>query len=74
MAVEPSSRAALIAADDKAYRVAAWKAHSETLHFAREEWASDANAKFDKTLTINATAIAPLLTWGTSPDLYPANS
>ena len=68
MAVELGGRAALIAADDKAYRVAAGKAHSETLHFDRETWVSDAGANFDKTLTIDASTIAPLVSWGTSPD------
>ena len=68
MAVELGGRAAIIAADDKAYRVAAGKAHSETLRFDRENWVSDVDATFDKTLTINASAIAPLVSWGTSPD------
>lgn len=68
MAVELGGRAALIAADDKAYRVAAGRAHSETLNFDRETWVSDADATFDKTLTIDASAIAPLVSWGTSPD------
>ena len=68
MAVELGGRAALIAADDKAYRVAAGKAHSESLLFDREDWVSDAGATFDETLTIDASAIAPLVSWGTSPD------
>ncbi len=68
MAVELGGRAALIAADDKAYRVAAGKAHSESLRFDRDDWVSDAGATFDKTLTIDASAIAPLVSWGTSPD------
>lgn len=68
MAVELGGRAALIAADDKAYRMAAGKAHSDTLCFDSEDWVSDPGAKFDKTLTIDASEIAPLVSWGTSPD------
>ena len=68
MAVELGGRAALIAADEKAYRMAAGKAHSETLCFDRENWVSDADAEFDATLKIDASEIAPLVSWGTSPD------
>lgn len=68
MAVELGGRAALIAADDKAYRMAAGRAHSETLCFDSEDWVSDAGAEFDTTLTIDASEIAPLVSWGTSPD------
>ena len=49
MAVVLVSRAASIAADDKGYRVQAGKAHSETPRLDREEWAIDANEKFDIT-------------------------
>ena len=68
MAVELGGRAALIAADDKTYRMAAGRAHSDTLRFDSADWVSDDGAEFDKTLTINASEIAPLVSWGTSPD------
>ncbi len=68
MAVELGARAALIAADDKAYRMAAGRAHSDSLCFDHEDWASDPDATFDTTVKIDANAIAPLVSWGTSPD------
>jgi 3-isopropylmalate/(R)-2-methylmalate dehydratase large subunit len=68
MAVELGARAALIAADEKAYRMAAGRAHSDTLCFDGEDWVSDPDATFDTTVMINASEIAPLVSWGTSPD------
>ncbi len=68
MAVELGGRAALIAADDKAYRMAAGRAHSELLCFNSKGWVSDPGAVFDSTLKIDASEIAPLVSWGTSPD------
>jgi 3-isopropylmalate/(R)-2-methylmalate dehydratase large subunit len=66
--VELGARAALIAADEKAYRMAAGRAHSDTLCFDGEDWVSDPDATFDTTVMINASEIAPLVSWGTSPD------
>lgn len=43
----------------------------ESLDRARETWAtlrSDDDAPFDRTETIDAAAIAPIVTWGTSPE------
>ncbi len=68
MAVELGGRAALIAADDKAFRMAAGRPHSEMLHFDGEEWVSDPGAEFDTLVRIDAGEIAPLVSWGTSPD------
>jgi 3-isopropylmalate/(R)-2-methylmalate dehydratase large subunit len=68
MAVELGGRAALIAADDKAYDMAAGRAHSDMMRFEREAWVSDAGAEFDTILRIDGSDIAPLVSWGTSPD------
>ena len=68
MAVELGGRAALIAADDKAYGMAAGKPHSDGLAFDSEQWASDEGAEFDRIVTIDAAEIPPLVSWGTSPD------
>jgi 3-isopropylmalate/(R)-2-methylmalate dehydratase large subunit len=68
MAVELGGRAALIAADDKAYHMAAGCAHSDMLRFDGEEWVSDPGAEFDTIVRIDAGEIAPLVSWGTSPD------
>ncbi|MFN3248427.1 3-isopropylmalate dehydratase large subunit [Roseibium album] len=68
MAVELGGRAALIAADNKAHRMAAGRPHSDGLRFDSEEWVSDPGAEFDTTVRIDAREIAPLVSWGTSPD------
>lgn len=68
MAVELGGRAALIAADEKAYAKVAGAAHSDMFHFDKDIWASDAGAQFDITVQIDASQIAPLVSWGTSPD------
>jgi len=74
MAIEGGARAGLVAPDEKTFdylkgrpfapkgdqwdkAVAYWK----TLH-------SDADAKFDTTLTLDAASIQPQVTWGTSPE------
>jgi 3-isopropylmalate/(R)-2-methylmalate dehydratase large subunit len=74
MAIEHGARAGLIAPDDKTYAYlkgrpmaptgAAWDA-------ALAWWQSlptDAGASYDKVVVIDAAAIAPSVTWGTSPE------
>ena len=68
MAVELGGRAALIAADDTTRDTLLGKAHSDALAFEGESWASDPGARFDQTFAIDAGEIAPLVSWGTSPD------
>jgi len=75
MAIEAGARAGLVAVDDKTieyvkgrllsptgvewdHAVAYWK----TLH-------SDADAKFDAVVELNAADILPQVTWGTSPEM-----
>ena len=74
MAIEGGARAGLIAPDEKTFdylrgrphapKGAAWEAAVawwRTLH-------TDAGAHFDKIVTLRAEDIAPLVTWGTSPE------
>ncbi len=74
MSIECGARAGLIAPDEKTFayvmgkprapKGALWEqalSYWKTLH-------SDAGATFDKSIIIDATTIAPLVTWGTSPD------
>jgi 3-isopropylmalate/(R)-2-methylmalate dehydratase large subunit len=74
MAIEGGARAGLIAPDEKTFdylrgrphapKCAAWEAALafwRTLH-------TDEGAHFDKVVTIRAEDIAPLVTWGTSPE------
>ena len=74
MAIEGGARAGLIAPDDKTFdyikgrphapKSAQWEAAMawwQTLH-------SDPDAQWDKVVTLRGEAIAPLVTWGTSPE------
>ncbi|KQP46267.1 3-isopropylmalate dehydratase large subunit [Pseudorhodoferax sp. Leaf274] len=74
MAIEAGARSGLVAPDDCTYawlegrpmapRGNLWERaldHWRTLH-------SDADAVFDRTLDIDASTLAPQVTWGTSPD------
>jgi 3-isopropylmalate/(R)-2-methylmalate dehydratase large subunit len=73
MSIEAGARAGMIAADQttfnylrgRRYAPKAWgeaEAHWKTLH-------SDPGAKFDTTIEIDATRIAPFVTWGTNPGM-----
>ncbi len=74
MSIEGGARAGMVAPDDETYayikgrpyapKGAAWDA-------ALEGWRalpSDADAKFDRELTLQGQDIAPMVTWGTSPE------
>ncbi len=63
MAVELGARAALIAQDDVSH--AAVKGPYVN---PAEDWHSDPGAPFDRNVEINGAEIAPLVSWGTSPD------
>lgn len=74
LTVEAGARGALIAPDEK---TAAWvEAHvsdlaGEELEAARSFWrtlAPDEGAVYDRTVTIDASSVRPMVTWGTSPD------
>jgi 3-isopropylmalate/(R)-2-methylmalate dehydratase large subunit len=75
MSIEAGAKAGLIAADEKTFEflkgrqfapkgeawekaVASWK-----------EYKSDHEARFDKTVDIDAADLEPYVTWGTSPDM-----
>ena len=75
MAIEGGARAGLVAVDDKTINYikgrplaptgAEWDAavtYWKTLH-------SDADAKFDRVVELNAADIVPQVTWGTSPEM-----
>ncbi|SEA30901.1 3-isopropylmalate dehydratase large subunit [Rubrimonas cliftonensis] len=74
MAIEGGARAGLIAPDEKTFayimgrprapKGAAWEM---ALH-AWQELFSDEGAHFDKLVTLDAAKIAPVVTWGTSPE------
>ncbi|CFX30360.1 3-isopropylmalate isomerase subunit, dehydratase component [Candidatus Filomicrobium marinum] len=74
MIVEAGARGAVMAPDEKviayirgrprAPRGAMWESAVESWHLLK----SDADARFDRELKIDAADVAPMVTWGTSPD------
>ncbi|NNK77529.1 MAG: 3-isopropylmalate dehydratase large subunit [Litoreibacter sp.] len=74
MAIEGGARAGLIAPDEKTFEYIKGRPHSpkgEDLEAALAWWKtlqSDEGAHYDKVIEINATDIAPVVTWGTSPE------
>ncbi len=74
MAIEAGARCGLIAVDDKTVAyvkdrpMAPQGALWEKAVQAWSELHSDADAKFDKVITLSAESIEPQVTWGTSPE------
>jgi len=74
MAVECGARGALVAPDDKVFDYVADKPRAPSgalLEEAVKHWRdlrTDSTAVFDREVRIDAATIAPLITWGTSPD------
>ena len=76
MAIEAGARAGMVAVDDKTDRLparAAVRADGAT-HWDRAvaHWrtlTSDEGAKFDTVVALDASALAPQVTWGTSPEM-----
>jgi 3-isopropylmalate/(R)-2-methylmalate dehydratase large subunit len=74
MAIEAGARAGLIAPDEKTFEYLKGRPMApkgEDFEKALKYWRalpSDANAKYDKELHLNAAEIAPYVTWGTSPE------
>jgi 3-isopropylmalate/(R)-2-methylmalate dehydratase large subunit len=75
MSIEAGARAGLIAPDDATYRYLANRAHTPRgpeWDAAVEKWralASDADAKYDRSVSIDASALAPMITYGTHPGM-----
>ena len=74
MAIEAGARAGLIAPDETTFAYLAGRPgvpKGGAFEMALSHWRtlrSDPDAVFDATITIDAGAIAPLATWGTSPE------
>ncbi|MCE3000101.1 MAG: 3-isopropylmalate dehydratase large subunit [Betaproteobacteria bacterium] len=74
MAIEAGGRAGMIAPDDKVYDYL----HGRPYAPANADWdravaqwrtlPSDADAKFDREVTLDGSKLEPMLTWGTSPE------
>jgi len=74
MAIEGGARAGLIAPDEKTFEYCKGRTHAPKgaqWEAALTHWNklfSDADAHFDKKITINGEEITPVVTWGTSPE------
>ena len=78
MAIEAGARAGMVAVDATTIEYVKSRPYApqgEMLDQAIESWQqlhTDADAVFDKTVHIDATAIRPQVTWGTSPEMVVA--
>jgi 3-isopropylmalate/(R)-2-methylmalate dehydratase large subunit len=74
MSIEAGARAGLIAPDEKTYAYIAGRPYApkgEAMERALAWWKSlpsDPGAHYDTVVTLDAAAIAPMVTWGTSPE------
>jgi 3-isopropylmalate/(R)-2-methylmalate dehydratase large subunit len=74
MAIEGGARAGLVAPDDKTFTYVKGRPHAPkgaAWDAALAWWRTlytDEGAQFDKTVTIRGEDIAPVVTWGTSPE------
>ena len=74
MSIEAGARAGLVAPDETTFRYVAGRPFApkgEAYAHAVEYWrtlAADEGAHYARTVVLDAAAIAPLVTWGTSPE------
>ncbi len=75
MSIEAGARAGMVAVDEKTieyFRDKPYAPTGEMFEQAAEYWRtlkSDSDAEFDKVVTLDATRIAPQVSWGTSPEM-----
>jgi len=75
MAIEAGARAGFVAVDDKTIAYVEGRPYAPrgvVWELAVKSWRelhSDADAKFDRVIKVNAADIAPFVTWGTSPEM-----
>ncbi|MGZ5874066.1 MAG: 3-isopropylmalate dehydratase large subunit [Bradyrhizobium sp.] len=74
MAIEAGGRCGLIAPDATTFnylRGREFAPKGDALEMATQDWSelkSDPGAQFDREVSIDATTVAPFVTWGTSPE------
>ncbi len=75
MSIEAGARMAIVAPDETTFTYLNGRLHAPKgaeWHDAVARWTaltSDRDAQFDAEITIDVTALAPLVTWGTRPDM-----
>ncbi len=72
MSIEAGARAGLVAPDEKTFDYLRGKRYvpknyDDLVDYWRENLKTDQGAKFDKSFTLNASDIAPQVSWGTNP-------
>ena len=74
MSIEAGARAGMVAPDDTTFAYVAGRPHGpkgEALERAIQYWRTlpgDPEARFDREVRLDGSAIAPMVTWGTSPE------
>jgi 3-isopropylmalate/(R)-2-methylmalate dehydratase large subunit len=74
MSIEAGARCGMIAPDERSFRYLKGRPYApqgEAFDRAVEEWSllsTDANAEFDREVSLDAADISPFVTWGTSPE------
>jgi 3-isopropylmalate/(R)-2-methylmalate dehydratase large subunit len=74
MSIEAGARCGMVAPDDLTFAYLKGRPYAPkgaAFDNAVKEWSSlvtDKDAEFDQDVTLNATTIAPIVTWGTSPE------
>jgi len=75
MAIEAGARAGMVAVDDTTIEYVAGRPYSpvggmrEAAIRAWRELRSDADARFDRVVSLDGSSLAPQVTWGTSPEM-----
>lgn len=74
MSIEAGARAGLICPDEKTYEYLRNREYTpdkydEMVSIWQDTLTTDANAKFDRSIVINAEHIAPQVSWGTNPGM-----
>ncbi|WP_027409501.1 3-isopropylmalate dehydratase large subunit [Anoxybacteroides tepidamans] len=75
MAIEAGARAGLVSPDEKTFEYLRGRKYvpkGDEFEKAVERWrqlATDEGATYDRTLEIDASTIAPMVTWGTTPSM-----
>ncbi len=72
MSIEAGARAGLVAPDEKTFDYLRGKKYvpknyDELVYYWRKNLKTDEGSKFDKSFTLNASDVAPQVSWGTNP-------
>jgi 3-isopropylmalate/(R)-2-methylmalate dehydratase large subunit len=67
MSIEAGARAGMVAADDATFQFLAGRPHAPESFERFRTYVTDDGAAFDRTVTIDANALEPYITYGTNP-------